>query len=1242
MVEYELRNGTLRINCRNWIIEPSIENSDACMAVVIDLLKEVKNAEKIVLVEKREIEYDFEQVKLLREIAELLNKLEGERFLEKIEVGPEECNKYYPERIKELFFIVREVLRKDPVGAWIKINRMIKRTKFLIQKLEPNCKKYFISFLTNLEYLKRSLEACSLIKNSLHLIKLKPDRKIYKEFFKPIIKPVFMFTRFNLFPPKEGYCVERYKIPGNIQVEIYRIPGRVRFYYLVNPPEFSLSEAKHELLEKAIAYLSEKRPSEEFKEMEKAMEAYFLLGKSVIKDLAARMKVFLKESEVNELASILTRYTTGFGILEILLSDEKIQDIYINSPIGSTPIFIQHSDFEECETNLIPTLEDAEAWATRFRIYSGRPLDEANPVLDTELLIPGGRARICAITRGLSPEGLAFAIRRHREKPWTFPLFMNLKMFDPLFAGLMSFIIDGGRSVLVAGGRGSGKTSFLSSMILEIMRKFRIIVLEDSVTADTEILIRRNGVFERRKVGELIDSLIEKYGCEKINGREILNSNPENIEVFSLSKEGKIEICKVSSFYRHKVKKEIFEIETRTGRRIKVTSDHSLFTLGSDGKIVPIKTKELKVGSYLAVPRVLPISSSSLKSINLLNKLEKLGKAMIFCGRKNIEKNWKFIEEIGKKLGYSKKGIQNWKRRGIIPAEVFKELIKNVKVKGKLKIKVLGNSNLIPAKIKLDKHFLCFIGLWLANGFYDENSIVFSGIDEDTKKIVKKIAKRFGIKILSNGFSLILNSKLLKRIMCEILELKSNSTKRIPDWIFKLSKEQISWLLKGIFSGDSFLNKNEILINSTSRNLLKDIQTLLLTFGIISTISNRNKIYSCRISSSKMLKKFYKEIGFLQKDRMERLRKMCGKVMHDISDIIPLSVELKEKFSKIFTEFNNLNYAYNFEREKLNSLIKNLKFDGSEELKILKNLVNSDVFWDEVKSIKFYESEEYVYDFSVPENENFVCENIIAHNTLEIPVTQIRDLGFNIERLKSRSVITRVETELPAEEALRTALRLGDSVLIVGEVRSTEALALYEAMRIGALANLVAGTIHGESAYGVFDRVVHDLGVPPTSFKATDLIVLCSNLKSADGLHRFRRITELVEVKKHWKKDPLEEDGFTTLMQYSAKEDRLKPTDVLIEGESFVLNEIAKKVREWHANWDAVWDNILLRAKIKETMVEFARKLKNFDILEAKAVSDSNEMFHLISEQVKQEVGSLDSKLIYEKWLEWFKKYLKA
>jgi hypothetical protein len=266
---------------------------------------------------------------------------------------------------------------------------------------------------------------------------------------------------------------------------------------------------------------------------------------------------------------------------------------------------------------------------------------------------------------------------------------------------------------------------------------------------------------------------------------------------------------------------------------------------------------------------------------------------------------------------------------------------------------------------------------------------------------------------------------------------------------------------------------------------------------------------------------------------------------------------------------------------------------------------------------------------------------ITIEDTLELPVPALRELGYNIQSMKVASAMTKGTAEVPADEGIRTTLRLGDSGLIIGEVRSTEARALYESMRIGALANIVAGTIHGDSPYGVFDRVVNDLEVPKTSFKATDVIIVANPVRSPDGIHRWRRVTQITEVRKHWENDPMLESGFVDLMKYDPKEDKLMPSDDLINGESEILKGIAGNVKEWAGNWDAVWDNILLRAKIKETLVSYSTKLNKPEILEADFVIDSNDEFHKISEKVAENTGFLDSKKIFFQWEEWLRRKLK-
>jgi len=63
--------------------------------------------------------------------------------------------------------------------------------------------------------------------------------------------------------------------------------------------------------------------------------------------------------EAEEMTRILVRYTVGFGLIEVLLEDPKIQDVALNSPYGSSPIYLVHEDYDECLTNIIPTEADA-------------------------------------------------------------------------------------------------------------------------------------------------------------------------------------------------------------------------------------------------------------------------------------------------------------------------------------------------------------------------------------------------------------------------------------------------------------------------------------------------------------------------------------------------------------------------------------------------------------------------------------------------------------------------------------------------------------------------------------------------------------------------------------------------------------------------------------------------------------------------------------------------------------------
>jgi hypothetical protein len=211
----------------------------------------------------------------------------------------------------------------------------------------------------------------------------------------------------------------------------------------------------------------------------------------------------------------------------------------------------------------------------------------------------------------------------------------------------------------------------------------------------------------------------------------------------------------------------------------------------------------------------------------------------------------------------------------------------------------------------------------------------------------------------------------------------------------------------------------------------------------------------------------------------------------------------------------------------------------------------------------------------------------------------------------------------------------------VGEVRSVEVVALFEAMRVGAGANVVAGTFHADSAYGVYDRCVNALGIPNTSFKALDICIIANPIKSADGLHKWRRVTQITEVRKNWQKDPLLEGGFVDLMKYNAKTDMLEPTPELINGDSEILKAIAGNIPDFAGDWDSVWNNILLRTKLKEYQLKRSIEEKDPDMLEAPFTILCNDFFHKISSKVKESTGKMDNDEIFRQWSDWFEYQVK-
>jgi len=449
--------------------------------VVEDLSK--TGADYVVLADVYEMIYSEEQTRMLKQIGEIADLFQKEGVWAYSRLGNEDCDACIPPRHNVVVQVAQELIRYDPVKAYLTLRDAIKREQERLPTLTAKMKACSDTYLKTLTWMQIAFEKTEIVQKFRTILqklgKMPEGREIYRVFFEVQIKPAFVSSRVFFQAPKDIELIDQY-IVEDATVSIYRHPEKVQYLYYINPPEYNLSPEKYFLLSKTREVVASYHP-EGLKFMTPSeVKRYFIrIYETTINDLAAKNNIQISGKETEQLAKVVSRYTVGYGMMELLLSDRKLTDVYMDSPLGTKPVYLVHSEYGTCQSNVIFTEEESRGIISRFRAQSGRPFDEAHPVLDLDL--SDLQTRVCVIGPPLAPDGVAFALRLHKETPWTLPQFMDVKMLNSFSAGLLSFLIDAQASTIVTGARGSGKTSFLQALMLELLPSLRIIVQEDTL-----------------------------------------------------------------------------------------------------------------------------------------------------------------------------------------------------------------------------------------------------------------------------------------------------------------------------------------------------------------------------------------------------------------------------------------------------------------------------------------------------------------------------------------------------------------------------------------------------------------------------------------------------------------------------------------------------------------------------------------------------------------------------------------
>jgi pilus assembly protein CpaF len=195
---------------------------------------------------------------------------------------------------------------------------------------------------------------------------------------------------------------------------------------------------------------------------------------AVIQDLVANLKTPLSGPEKERLSLEVLDEVFGLGPLEPLLQDPTISDILVN---GAKEVYVERGGVLE-ETKIM-FKDDAHLMHIIDKIVSaiGRRVDESSPMVDARL---ADGSRVNVIIPPLSIDGPHMSIRRFGHIPITEDdLLANQTLTQPML-DLLKGAVAARLNMVISGGTGAGKTTFLNVLSGYISEKERIVTIEDS------------------------------------------------------------------------------------------------------------------------------------------------------------------------------------------------------------------------------------------------------------------------------------------------------------------------------------------------------------------------------------------------------------------------------------------------------------------------------------------------------------------------------------------------------------------------------------------------------------------------------------------------------------------------------------------------------------------------------------------------------------------------------------------
>jgi dCTP deaminase len=482
------------------------------------------------------------------------------------------------------------------------------------------------------------------------------------------------------------------------------------------------------------------------------------------------------------------------------------------------------------------------------------------------------------------------------------------------------------------------------------------LLIHSSLPASETVFVHDGERLAPRPIGEVVAKQLPAY---------VVAFDPETFEVG---------YHPITGWYEGPADR-IFEVRLASGRRVRVTAGHNLFTLDRDGRLAKVRTGTLLPGMRVAIPHRIPDFPVASTDLDVLALIPDNEFADLVCEGPSVAKAF---AEQGADLdaalrdeGY--RHIDHYRSHARLPLLVARQLGLHTSLGDDDRLVVRGGRHGLARRLPVDVDLAWFLGLYVAEGCRRATQFTVSNTDQRVLDRIEAVLRHLDLPVYRSAGAITCCCAFASRLLGWLGTGDGAPQKRVPPVVFGWPTPLIEAFFKGLVDGDGSRDADRTSVWTTSDELVGDLlllsgrmarragstwkQTLTLPLCQVYLPDGEHKLLTSVPLPDQLLVALRGRTGL---DQTTASRRAGYKHASDLNNLERRSGRDAVRFATV----RRLLQAYESAME-------------TDDYARLERLVEGDLLWDRVVEVRDTGVAEPIYDLEVrPEGEH--VENFLA------------------------------------------------------------------------------------------------------------------------------------------------------------------------------------------------------------------------------------------------------------------------